>query len=201
MLYTVIFIGRSGCGKGTQAALLKDYINRRDNHGRQILYVETGDKFRTFIRGSSLSSKLSREIYEKDARQPDFLACMMWGNVLLEDLEENMHLVIDGAPRAYNEAVMLDNAFKFYHRENPIVVHIDVSRKWSEARLLARHRMDDSSLARIDKRLDWFDKEVAPALLYYKESPDYKYLEINGEQAIEKVHEDIIDAINDKAKN
>lgn len=194
MLHTVIFIGRSGCGKGTQAALLRDRIHRLDDEKKPILYVETGERFRGFIRGESYSSKLSKEIYERDERQPDFLAGWMWANVLLEEMNPGMHVVFDGAPRAHSEAEFLTTALKFYKREKPIVIHINVSREWSEKHLLERGRNDDQSLARIHRRLDWFDKDVVPAVEYLRGDPYYRFVEIDGEQAIEEVHRDIVAA-------
>src|ERR1035437_6902369 len=164
MLHTIIFIGRSGCGKGTQAGLLKDRIHKHDLEKRHILYVETGERFREFIRGKSYTALLSQKIYDKDERQPDSLACLMWGEMLRDELDENMHIVFDGAPRSQPEAQVLKTALDFYQRENVTIIYIDVSRKWSEERLLARGRLDDKSLSKINKRLDWFDKDVVPAL-------------------------------------
>lgn len=192
MLETVIFIGRSGCGKGTQADLFKNRLSRLDEEKRPILYVETGEHFRRFIRGESFGAKLSREVYERDERQPDFLAGWMWSEVLINELHEGMHLVFDGAPRARSEAELLTTALHFFKREKPIVIYIDVSRKWSEERLLARGRHDDRTLAKIDKRLDWFDKDVVPAIEYFKSNPFFRVIEVNGEQSIEKVHADIV---------
>lgn len=192
MLHTVIFIGRSGCGKGTQAGLLKDYIDDLDPDKRPILYVETGEHFRQFIRGDSFSSVLSRAVYENDDRQPDFLACSMWGNILIEELEDNMHLVFDGAPRSLPEATILSTAMEFYKRSNPTVIYLDVSNKWSEERLLSRGRSDDASLSKINKRLDWFDKDILPAIEYFEKNKQYQFIKINGEQPIEKVHADIL---------
>lgn len=195
MLHTVIFIGRSGCGKGTQAQLLMDRVRRLEPDlpaGRQVLYVETGEHFRKFIRSQGYSSELSRQIYDSDERQPDFLACWMWSSILIDELHEGMHLVFDGAPRAIPEAELLTSALKFYKREKPTVIYIDVTRKWSEEKLLARRRLDDMNLSKIDKRLDWFDKDVIPAVEYFKKNPYYRVIEINGEQTIPRVHADII---------
>lgn len=194
MLHTVIFIGRSGCGKGTQADLLRQRIHDLDTDKRQILYVESGERFRRFIQGESYSSKLSQEIYAKDERQPDFLACWMWGDILINELDRNMHLMFDGVARAMDESQVLTTALKFYKRERATVIYLDVSRKWSEDRLLARRRLDDRTLSKIDKRLDWFDNDVLPAIDYFKKNPYYRVLEINGEQPIEKVHADIVKA-------
>ena len=192
MLHTVIFIGRSGCGKGTQADLFKNRLHKRDEGRHHILYVESGQHFRHFIRGKSFTSELSNKIYENDDRQPDFLACWMWSNILLEELKDGMHIIFDGAPRSRPEAEIVTNALHFYQRDKPVVVHLDVSRQWSEERLLKRGRSDDMTIAKIDKRLDWFDQDVKPALDYFKNNPYYRFLEINGEQSIEKVHSDIV---------
>lgn len=194
MLHTIIFIGRSGCGKGTQAYLLKERIHRKDDNERKILYVETGDHFRHFIRDTKFSSTLSKKVYESDERQPNFLACWMWSNILIDQLEPEMHLVFDGAPRSLAEAQILDSALKFYKREKPTIIHLDVSRRWSETHLLKRGRSDDVNIAKIDKRLDWFDKDVVPAIDFFKNNPDYRFIEINGEQDIKKVQTDIIEA-------
>ena len=194
MLHTVIFIGRSGCGKGTQADLLKNRIARMDQESRQILYVETGERFRQFVRQDSYSSNLSRAIYESDKRQPDFLACWMWGSTLVEELESNIHLIFDGAPRSHIEAALLTTALKFYEREAPAIIHLRVSRKWAEERLLSRGRIDDKTLSKINKRLDWFEEDTWPAVEYFKTNSMFRYIEVNGEQSIEKVHSDIIAA-------
>jgi len=191
-LHTVIFIGRSGCGKGTQAELLRNRFSLGDGLGRSILYVETGEHFRRFVRGQGLVSRLSREAYQKDERQPDFLACWMWSSVLIEELEDGMHLVFDGSPRAKDEAEVLTTALRFLGRERPTVIYLNVSRRWSEEKLLKRGRGDDINLGKIDKRLDWFDKDVIPAIEYFRSNPFYRLIEINGEQPIEKVHADIV---------
>lgn len=198
MLHTAIFMGRSGSGKGTQADLFKNRVNRLDPDKRPILYVETGDRFRTFIREENYSARRSREINDAGERQPDFLACWMWGNVLVEELSDNMHLVFDGAPRALPEAEVLTTALEFYERERPTVIYINVSNKWSEERLLARGRADDTTLQKINKRLGWFDEMVLPAVEYFKANPLYRVIEVNGEQPIEKVHADIIAAYDYK---
>lgn len=194
MLHTVVFIGRSGCGKGTQADLLKNRIARLDQDKRQILYIETGERFRHFIKDDNFSSKLSKKIYEQDERQPDFLACWMWAGMLVDELEPDMHLVFDGAPRSHSEAIMLSTALEFYEREMPTVIYLKVGRKWAEERLLSRGRQDDKSLSKINKRLDWFEADTWPAIEYFKTNSLYRFIEVNGEQPIEKVHTDIIAA-------
>lgn len=186
-----IFIGRSGCGKGTQVELLRPQLEKG---GLPVLYVETGDKFREFIKEDGYSAKLSKDVHGLDTRQPDFLACYMWSTILVRDYNGDAQVIFDGTPRSETEARLLDTAIKFYKFEMVQVVHLDVSREWSQKHLLNRGRSDDATISKINTRLNWFDKDVIPAIEYLKNS-DYHYVHINGEQTVEKVHADILNAL------
>jgi adenylate kinase len=124
-------------------------------------------------------------------RQPDFLAVWMWSHHFIEDLRGDEHLIIDGTPRSLDEAKILNNAMSFYKRVQPKVIHIAVSRAWSEKHLLARGRADDIK-ADIKTRLDWYERDVVPALEYYRTNPNYQFVEVNGEQSIEDVQKEIL---------
>lgn len=186
-------IGRSGAGKGTQAKLLIEYLNKEDAT-RPVYYLESGAKFRSFIEGSKYANELSREIYTNGCLQPEFLSVWVWAGLLIEDLEEHMHLVIDGAPRRLHEAQVLDSAYTFFKREKPFVIYINVSRDWSKERLGGRGRTDDAGTT-IENRLDWFDTDVIPVIEFFRSNKNYRFIEVNGEQPIENVHQDIIAAI------
>ncbi len=193
-LQTIIFMGRSGCGKGTQVALLKDYINQNDSENREIFSLETGAKFREMIEGDSFTSKLAKEIYKNGDLQPAFLAIHIWSHILIESLKENNHIILDGTPRTYPEVVILDSIMGFYGRVKPTVVYINVSRDWSKERLTERARFDDTKEG-VEKRLNWFDNEVVPAMNHLRESEIYNFIEINGEQTIEDVHKELIQKV------
>jgi adenylate kinase len=190
---TFIFIGRSGCGKGTQAKLIMEHLEKNDANKRPIYYVETGAQFREFIKRDTYSSQLSKEVYARNERQPDFLAVWMWANLFIDNLTGQEHLIIDGAARSLDEAQALSSAFDFYKRKVNIV-HLDVSRQWSEDRILARGRKDDTK-ASVATRLDWFDKDVKPAVDYFRSLEavkGHRFMEVNGEQGLENVHADIV---------
>jgi|SRR3989344_184815 len=190
---TFIFIGRSGCGKGTQAKLLEKYITNKDS-SITFFHLESGQRFRDFIREKGYTNDLAQEINKEGRRQPDFLAVWMWSHLFIENLKGNEHVLIDGTPRSLPEAQVLHTAFQFYKREKPFVINLEVSREWSERHLLARGRTDDVK-DDIKNRLDWFEKDVVPAVHYYEANPDYRFVKIDGEQPIEKVHEDLVAAI------
>jgi adenylate kinase family enzyme len=105
------------------------------------------------------------------------------------------HLIFDGTPRSYREALVLDSALTFYKRERPAVIYLDVSREWSKQHLLARSkkegRADDSKIELIEQRLNWFDEAIYPGVKFFEESNGYQFLHIKGEQPVEDVAKDI----------
>jgi adenylate kinase len=191
---TLIFIGASGSGKGTQVALLKDYIQKKDPT-TPIFYLQTGQHFREFIKQENLAARIARETVDNGERAPDFLAMHLWSEVFVANLTGNEHLILDGSPRSLNEAQNLDIALKFFRREQPVVVYIRVSPDWSVNHLLERAakegRADDNEEA-IKKRVAWFDRDVMPAVNYYRRDRDYDFIEIDGERTVDEVQREII---------
>lgn len=191
---TFIFIGRSGCGKGTQAELLMEKLKQRSK--RPVFHLESGALFRDFVSGDSYSSQLAKIIIDRGERQPDFLAVWMWAHLLVKNLVEEEHLVLDGTPRALAEAMTLDTAMKFYGRVKPNVIYLNISPDTSVNRLTSRDRKDDRSVANIAKKLAWFETSVMPAIEYYKKHPDYNFIEINGEMSVEAIQTEICQKLN-----
>ena len=189
-----IFIGRSGCGKGTQAKLLGEYLNKIDPQ-RKAFFLETGVEFRKFIQGESYTQRLSKKIYGDGGSQPEFLSVYMWSRVLAESFKENEHLIVDGTPRRFHEAGALDSIFDFYKREKPYLIFLNISKGWATERLKGRGRIDDNH-EDIEARLKWYETDVVPAIDFYRNNPKYNFLEINGEQTIEKVHQDILESLH-----
>ena len=113
---------------------------------------------------------------------------------MVEKVTGTEDFVLDGAPRKIAEAYTLDSALSFYKFTKPRVIFVNVSRGWAEERLLGRGRSDDA-VEEIKKRLDWYETEVEPVVKWYKENPDYIFLDINGEQTIEEVHQEIMKKI------
>ena len=188
---TFIFFGASGSGKGTQANLLIEYLKKTDSE-KPVLYIENGEKFREFVsKEKSLTVDLTKKIMDDGGLAPDFLSVWMWSNFLIHNITGNEHLVFDGLSRREHEAPVLDSAVKFYKREMPVVIIIEVSKQWSTDRLLGRGRSDDNE-EDIKNRLDWYDKNVLPAIAYFKNDPYYTVVSVNGEQTIEEVHNEVM---------
>ncbi len=191
---TYIFIGMSGSGKGTQVALLQEYLKRKDPE-TPIFYYQSGNQFREFIKGDTYAAKIAKEAIDRGERAPDFLAMWLWSDTFVKNLTGNEHIIIDGSPRSLNEAQNLDINMKFFRREQPVVVHLKVSPDWSYQHLKERAskegRKDDNDEG-IRKRIAWFEQDVLPAVNYYRRDRDYDFIELNGERTIEEVHKELI---------
>ena len=188
-----IFIGRSGCGKGSQVELLKQVLITKGVNN--IYHLETGARFREFISQAGYSSGLAKTIMERGERQPDFLAVWMWSHLLVENLTGGETLVFDGTPRSLSEAKMLDTALAFYlpAEADRVVIYLNISHNEAANRLAQRGRSDDHGAAQVEKRLSWFDTDVLPAVEYYRQATKpYNFIEVNGEQTIEAISAELL---------
>ncbi len=185
---TFIFIGRSGSGKGTQAALLIDYLER-NNQGK-VFYVETGRYVRELITRDNYSGTLAKAISERGEKHPSFLAIYLWSQLLVNELKGGEQLVFDGTPRSLVEAEALGTALTFYQSEKPQVIFLDVHDDCARGRLMARGRHDDRDEV-IKQRLAWYERDVAPVVEYYRTNPNYNLVTIDGLRSIEIIHEEI----------
>ncbi len=193
-----VFLGRSGCGKGTQVALLTEYLKKNDPQ-EGIFYVSTGDEFRKLISGEEYTSKKLKSVIDGGNFAPSYLAVMCWSIAMVKNYKEDMHMITDGSPRKIPEAIIFDTLYDFYGFEKPNFIYINVSKEWATDKLLKRAevqgRLDDSRNG-IEKRMGEFEKDLKPVIEFYKPRKDINFVEINGEQAIEKVHQEIIKSLS-----
>ena len=187
----VVFFGRSGCGKGTQGKLLIDFLKAQ---GREVLATETGKQFREFMQTDNYSGKIVADILKKGELIPVFLPIWLWTETLVKNFTGTQDMVLDGVCRRLEESVALDSAFDFYKIEHPTIILMNVSKEWSMTRMMERKRADDTP-EEINNRLAWYEKDVVPSIEYFRGKSGYNFIEINGEQTIENVHQDIIKAL------
>lgn len=212
-------IGRSGCGKGTQADLLR-------KHFGNLLYISTGDFCRALAKMDTSAGKTAKNILYKGELIPDFMIIGLWMRELCVSLKDDQGVLFDGAFRRKIEAEQADGFFKFLNREgNFFPILLDISRQEAFDRLTKRrickdcgkiipwvgefkklvkcdkcqgellNRADDNPEA-IKNRLDYFDNEVVEVLEYFKK--DGRLITVNGEQPIGNVFKDILKAVEAK---
>jgi len=182
-----IFIGRSGCGKGTQAKLLLD-------HFPNMVYISTGDLMRDLAKQETDTGKRIKKILDDGGLPFDDMATTLWMHQIAYTVKENRGMVCDGFPRRLNEARNLDKFLDWLERkEQTKILLIDISREEAFKRLKLRGRYDDIEDSDIKNRLDYFEERVVPTIDYYKEQN--RLININGEQSREAVFKEILQKI------
>lgn len=190
---TVIFIGPQGSGKGTQIEKLKAVLEERDR--RRVVDIQTGRRFR------SLAAKQETFAEDKVAGtldtgmlQPDFLVAVLWGQAMLDHLDNKSHLLIDGFPRTVGQVPDLEDAFLFFEREIVDVINLETPEEVVRERMQARAREDDTTDS-IEERLRWYREDTLPVLDYYRNRPDTRVHDLNGLDSIEGVHIQILSVL------
>jgi len=187
---TVLFYGPSGSGKGTQAKLLKEALEKRDTT-RQCEYIETGALVRKFAQAGGYTEQLVADGIKKGELLPSFLPIYLWTKVLIEQLDGSEHLLLDGLARREREVFILEGALRFYSRGDYHIVSFELSEDSARARLIGRGRSDDMSDETIDKRLAWYKNEVMPAIHRFEELGGNIH-RINAEPSIEEIHVEVM---------
>lgn len=190
---TVLFYGPSGSGKGTQAKLLKEYLENNDST-RQTEYVETGALVRQFATSDGYTQKLTANAIGSGELLPSFLPIYLWTKLLIEQLDGGEHLILDGLARREKEVFILEGALKFYERSDYHIVSFELSENSARERLAGRGRSDDMDEESINKRLSWYRDDVLPAIGKFKELGGNIH-RIDAEPSIEEIHKTIISTL------
>ncbi len=177
-------LGRSGAGKGTQVKFLAQ------KSGFEI--INTGKMLRQRAKKNDI---IGRKIENSGTLIPTPIVFSLWLPRLIEIYESTPKGVIfDGNPRKLYEAYMLEELFEVFKWNDFRACHIHISEKEAHRRLSKRGREDDTKEG-IEKRLDWFSKEVQPVIKYYKEKG--VLIEINGENSVKEVSRELEEKLAD----
>lgn len=182
---TIIMVGRSGSGKGTQARLLSKKT------GFEIF--STGDKFREAKQKDNSLGKLINDFYEAGNLFPYWFAGYFFMDVILNaPLEKGF--ILEGSSRSKEEAVLIDEVLAWLGREY-IAVNLEISDEEVARRLKNRERGDTlGEPEKIKKRLEWYESRTAKAIEYYREKGNI--LDVNGEQTPEEVHKEVLSKLD-----
>lgn len=198
----LLFLGKQGCGKGTQAKIVAEKLG--------ICHISTGD----ILRNTNGSLKKEVDNYmNKGSLIPDKLMLKIIKKRIYEQ-DCKKGFILDGFPRNLKQAKALDKITRIDH-----AVDIDIPDTESMRRLSGRlncrkcgalfnlatnppkimgkcdvcgsilyQRADDKPKA-IKKRLEVYYKETAPIINHYKA------IKVNGTREINKVANKILEII------
>lgn len=187
---TVIFFGKQGSGKGTQAARLEETLKKQGS----VFHFQTGHAFRDLVEQPGYTNELVGKTLPGGQIQPLFIAVWLWGDAFVKNLTGAEHVIADGFPRRVTEAQILNAAFEFYSRDSVDVINLTLSNDVALERMLARGRMDDTKEAIMD-RLEWHDREATPVIDYFRDMRRYEVHDIDATQSVDAVEQQIIAAL------
>jgi adenylate kinase len=180
--FHLVLLGQITSGKDTQAALLEKKYNFSP--------VESGKYWRKLEKEDSKDGAWLRRTTSLGKPAP--VALMK--KFLLENIEKKpkgKDLLFVGNPRLKPEAQLLKKILN-EKKENFFALYITLPDKVVFDRSLRSDRYDDNK-KNIIRRIKWHKEQVSKSVNYFDSLGKLK--KINGNQTIEKVHEDIEKAI------
>ena len=206
----LIIMGPPGAGKGTQAALIKEFYN--------IPHISTGDMFRQAIKNATPLGVEAKNYIDQGKLVPDSVTI----GLVKERLSESdckKGFLLDGFPRTIPQAEALDDILKELNIKLDAVINIEVDENVLIDRIVGRRvcpkcgqgyhvtnlkplkegicdkcgselvqRKDDTKET-VVTRLDVYNKQTLPLLAYYTKQNLVKG--INGLGDIDVIFQDI----------
>jgi adenylate kinase len=174
----LVMLGPAGSGKSTQAELISKKFNYKHIIESNILKDE--------VKKNTSLGKQIKEIIAKGELVPFEVS----SDLLFKKIKKNKNknILIDGFPRAIEQAIILDyflysQGYKFIG-----VIYLSIPKQESTKRLLLRKRADDNPKV-IKERLEIYYHRTKEVIERYKEKG--KMIEINGNQSIDNVFKEI----------
>lgn len=219
MKMILVLLGAPGAGKGTQAAI----ISQRTG----LSHVASGDLFRKAAQEGTELGQLAKSYMEKGLLVPDEVTIKM---ILqrLDVIDQDMGLILDGFPRTGDQAKALDKALAERGKAVDKAIYIEVANEELLKRLGGRwicrqcqtpyheinsppkvankcdrcdgelYQRSDDNEATVKERLKVYFNQTAPILDYYEK--EGKLVNVDGKQEIERIAEEIIQAVGLKNK-
>ena len=208
----IILLGAQGSGKGTQAKKLAQAL--------EIVHISSGDLLRKEAHdGTELGRKAQEYLNRGELVPDDLTVSMMLQRIAEPDCVQN-GVLLDGFPRTIAQAQALDESLASLGRKIDCALYLKVPREILLHRLSGRYicqahqhvynietnpprvagkcdidgselvqRADDQGPA-VQKRLDIFFQGTIHLLDYYQRQ--HKLAEVNGNQAIDQVHQNLL---------
>ena len=179
-----MLLGHSGCGKGTQAALLqRRYGLKKLSLGDHIRHCLVRDKAGLRGRLPALANNLWLPLPDDIAR-----------DLVVQLIEPHREFVLDGFPRSVGQA----RAVRELIRPDRIVV-LDCSDQARQSRIAARGRKADTT-PRLAARAA-VEIPTLPLILTELERCGCPVVRVDSESAIEEVHRALVVEFNFKSRD
>ena len=188
-MLNIILFGAPGCGKGTQAARIKEKYN--------INHISTGEVIRGEIARQTELGQSMQEYIAAGQLAPDSIVIGMVRNYMSEH-REAVGNIFDGFPRTTAQAEAFDTLLAEDGLSVTLMIYMDVPEEELVQRILLRGkdsgRADDASEDVIRNRIAVYREQTEVVAEYY--SKQGKYVAIDGVGTMDEVFDRICAAID-----
>ena len=181
---TIFFVGKPGCGKGTQAKLLAEHT------GWPIF--SSGAEFRNIAEEPTMVGKKVKQEIDAGLLSPPWFAMYLYQKALFS-ITEGQSVIFDGFNRKVPEAELIVDSLTWLNRSflvMNIVISDEEAMKRIALRKLESDRVDDQF---VPERLKEYNKFTKNAIEVFRTSGNL--IEIHGEQSREAIAVDINKAL------
>ena len=179
-MINIVLFGVPGCGKGTQAALLKARYG--------IEHVSTGEVIREHIRRGTELGRAVQASIERGELAPDEVVISMIADYVASHRDAR-GCIFDGFPRTEPQAKAFDRILAENGLQVDLMIDIEVAEEEVVRRILLRGkepgRADDASEEVIRQRLAVYHAQTAVVAEHYAACG--RYTAIDGHGTIEEV--------------
>ena len=179
-MINIVLFGAPGCGKGTQAALLKSHYG--------IEHVSTGEVIREHIRRETELGRTMRGYIERGELAPDEVVISMIADFIAAH-GDAAGCIYDGFPRTAPQAEAFDRLLASEGMQVDLMIDIEVAEEEVVRRILLRGResgrADDASEEVIRQRLAVYHAHTEVVARHY--AAQDRYVKIDGHGTVEEV--------------
>lgn len=216
-MFRLILLGPQGAGKGTQAARIAERY--------KIPAISTGAMFRLNVERATPFGIKAKAYMESGELVPDRLVVSIVGE-RLKDPDCKNGFLLDGFPRTVFQADYFDKYLRSFGASIDKVINIEVDKNVLIERTVGRRvcrncgatyhlifkptkvlgicdvcgfktiQRDDDKVETVTKRTEVYLNQTKPLVDYYKSKGILA--DINGQQDMDKVFQDIVDALGEK---
>ncbi len=186
---TILLFGMPGSGKGTQGSILGQLP--------ALVHISCGEIFRKLPKYGELGREIVR--YTSEGKLvPDELTARIWQRYIRtlemqELLLSELHiLVLDGMPRNYTQAGMVDSMLDVIQIFHLRINDLTQAKERLRARALRENRLDDINEDVINRRIKLYHEETEETLKFYDPALIY---EVDAAQKPIFVLRDIVDRL------
>lgn len=186
MINTFVITGRPGSGKTLQSKRLAKSTG--------YTLFSPGEHYRDIATRDNAFGKKVKEAIDSGQLGPYWLSIYLFQDAIL-NTDNTEGVIFEGIGRKEEEARVFNEVMEWLSRDY-VVLDIVVSEEEVTKRLTLRGDIEfreDDDPEDIPVRIEEYNKHTKPAIDFFESVG--KHIEINGNQTIEEVERDILDAI------